>query len=183
MTTTPAGVAPWVRSVGIADYGGNAEKTDYLGIGVVNPKTDVSAAQFLRLTNDLAAAVRTAELCTIMFTCRDSGTPDDPLVTYVGGMVWLYSSSGGYDGGAPPSGYPGVTRVSDGRVRVVFASSYTDSYGVSGSVVIHGAVPGAVAAGIAANPVKQSALVWDVALVTRATGAAVQDQSGVVTFW
>lgn len=174
MTTTPAGVAPWTRAVGIADYGGNAAKTDYLGIGVVNPKTDISAAQLLRLTNDLAAVVRGAPFCTITFVCPASPSTDNPTVTAVTGMIWNYSGAG-YPGGTPPTGYPAVVRIANGHWRVSFASSYTDSYGVSGAVSVRSVMPTVSGSAYAANYTLVSATVVSAYVINRSDGLAVTD--------
>ena len=178
--TTPTGTPAWERTTSVADYGGDASKTDYLGIGNVNPKTDVSAAQFLRMVSDLSAAVRASPLCTITFTCRDT-VPDDPLVTSVTGMIWSYQGSG-YDGGTPPTGYPSVFRIGDGHVRIAFAATYADDFGVSGSLDIRGAVPAALSISYAASYSFYYEYL-DVTIVERDTQVAAVNQSGTVAIW
>lgn len=181
MTTTPAGSPSWTRTVDVSDYGGDAQKSDYLNIGPVNPRTDVSCAQFLRLVADMASATRAMPLCTIEFTCRDTLTTD-PLITSVTGQIWSYSGSG-FDGGSPPTGYPTVTRIGDGHVRVTFASSYSDDFGVSGDIAVRAAIPSSASTTYGAAHDVISSTVVDVWLANHTTGAAAVDGSGSVTIW
>lgn len=171
--TTPTGSPPWLRTQSITDYGGDANKTDYLGIGVVNPKTDVSAAQLLRHINDVSAIGRVSPFCRIEFETNDQETPAaDPTVLSAIGMKFTYSGPG-YAGGSPPTGYPTVTRIADGQVRVTFASSYTDEFGVSGNFEIGAHDASATTdQSVASNSSKVSATVVDVNSIAKATGIA-----------
>lgn len=167
MTTTPAGTAPWTRTVSIADYGGDAQKSDYLGIGVINPKTDVAASQFLRLVSDLSSCVRTLPLCTLTITGR--GGALHPLVTSVLGMAWNYDGAG-YSGDSPPAGYPSVTGTSTAWT-ITFAAAYSDEFGVSGAIALRGIAAASNTAGAYANGTVSSDTVAAV-IVSAATDSA-----------
>lgn len=134
--TTPSGTPPWLHESDSSTYGGNTDKTNYQGQDVVNPKTDISAEAFLRLAADVAAIQRVMPLGTFGIQCDDT-TPADPTVTFAN----LASGNGTvtYAGGSPPSGYPTVTRVSDGRVKFTFPTSLSDDHGVNGTVHLIGA--------------------------------------------
>jgi len=182
MTTTPAGSPPWVRTTAIVDYGGDANKKDYLDIGIINPKTDVSAAQLQRLANDVAAISRTTNAVTIGWTCNDTA-PAVPTVTMVKGMAWNYTGAG-YAGDTPPTGYPSAARNGNGDVTFTFASSYTDSYGVSGAFAIHAAAPSATSYGnyLCGYAIPTTTTIRLVITVAN-TGAATLDKSGTCAIW
>lgn len=130
MAITPAGVPLWVRTVALADYGGNVDKINYLSRGAIDPLTDVDASEYSRLVGDLAALGRTAPFCILHFTCSDT-SPAAPTVHWCSMMTGVRTTS--YVASSPPSGFPSATRLSDGQVRFTFASSYLDEYGVSGA--------------------------------------------------
>lgn len=134
MTITPAGSTTWEREASADIYGGHADKEDYQGQGVVNPKTDISAAQFARLCADVAANSRTAPFSVVTLTCNDS-SPAAPTVSYVNQMdVGISATS--YAGDSPPSGFPTCTRVSDGKVQIAWPALPADDFGVTGALVI-----------------------------------------------
>jgi hypothetical protein len=135
---TITGDPVWARNAGIADYGGHTSKADYMSQGAVNPKTDLSAAGFKRMTDHLAACARTADICKIQFT-QDDTTPDDPTVNSCD-CLWGYAGTS-YPGDAPPTNFPTVIRQSDGYCLITFDSSYDDEYGQSADLDIRYAVP------------------------------------------
>jgi hypothetical protein len=104
--------------------------------GAIDPRTDVDAAQLNRLTNDLAALVRVAPFAKLLVQCHDT-SPDDPVV------LWCYLQNGvqtgSYNGDAPPTGFPTVTRVSNGSFRVTFAANPIDDFGVAATLDIKAA--------------------------------------------
>lgn len=122
MAITPAGAPAWVKTNDHATYGGRTDKRNFAGKGSVNGQTDVSAEEWVRACADLGALVRTAPLAVITYTADDTGT-NDPTLDDVDSMV------------AAPTG----TRVADGQIRLTWAASYTDEYGVSGDIHIIGA--------------------------------------------
>lgn len=126
--TTPTGNPAWTRSVDYSQYGGDPNKQNYQSQGVVNPKTDVGAEGFSRLVSDAAAVVRTAEFCVMQVLCDVGGT--NTTVEHCRLMTGISAS---YSGAAPPTGFPSITRRGNGDVSVIFASSYSDEYGISGA--------------------------------------------------
>ena len=74
MAITPAGSPPWVRNADHATYGGNLDKRNFQGQGIINAQTDVGAEQFVRLCTDLAAAVRTAPFGIFVCTPNDGAS-------------------------------------------------------------------------------------------------------------
>lgn len=182
MPTIPTGSAPWLRTQSFVDYGGDANKTDYLGIGIINPKTDVSAAQLQRLANDIAAIGRSTPLVTIGWTCNDTA-PAVPTITLCRGMAWNYDGAG-YAGDTPPTGYPSAARNGDGDITITFASSYTDSYGVSGALALHGAAPSATSYGnYICDYSLPTSLTIRLVIYVANSGAATTDKSGSVMIW
>jgi hypothetical protein len=142
MSVTPTGNPAWVRSNDHTTYGGDVDKKNYASQGAVNAQTDVSAEQLVRIASDLAAVQRTAPFAVITMLMRDA-TPAAPIVERVLLMNGVTSSS--YVGDSPPSGMPTITRQGTGYVRITLSPSYTDAYGVSGSVSIIGATGSATA--------------------------------------
>lgn len=124
----PSGAPAWARSAGHADYGGHVNKADFQGVSVVNPKTDVSAAQIARMAADMTAVVRTTAFCVLTGTmATDTGTPTFNAVRL---MTGVYNGSA-YSADSAPTGYPSGSCASLGVVDVTFASSYSDDYSVS----------------------------------------------------
>lgn len=130
MTITPNGAPAWLRTASLASYDGDLNKKNYLSLGVVDPLTDVGAEGFSRIVADLAAVVRVSAFCEMSISCMDSTTLV-PIVNSASLMSGITTAS--YVGNAPPTGFPTVSRVSDGVVLITFASSYLDLYGVSGA--------------------------------------------------
>lgn len=134
MAITPTGSPAWVRNADHTTYGGDTEKANWKGIGVVNPKTDVGAEAFTRMCSDLAAVVLTAPWAEITLL-MDDATPDDPTVEVCNLMTGVRSSS--YAGGSPPDGFPTVTRVSDGVAKIAFSAAPEDPYSVAGTLALN----------------------------------------------
>lgn len=127
--TTPTGLPAWTRTADHTIYGGHLDKQNYLSQGVVNPRTDVSAEEFVRFCEDLAACVRTAPFAIITYTCNDT-SPAAPTIHSVYMMTGVRTTS--YEGDAAPTGFPSAARDSNGVVTFTFASSYNDAYSVAG---------------------------------------------------
>lgn len=159
MTITPTGQPAWTRTASAETYGGHPDKVDYQSQGVVNPKTDVSAAQFSRLCADVAAVARMAPFSVITLTCNDSGT-DDPTISSAFQMDVGLST--GYEGDAPPPGFPTITRVSNGKVQVVYPSTPSDDYSVSAALTTYHAQATVIGAAgfVTVNIAQINAVTW-----------------------
>lgn len=127
MSVTPTGSPVWVRNADLTTYGGSPDKHNYQSQGVVNALTDVGAEEFSRMTADAVACGRTAPFATFVIQTRDMSAVD-PLVECT---LMTGAPSVQYDGGSPPTGFPEVTRIADGRANIEFDATYTDEYGVS----------------------------------------------------
>ncbi len=123
MAITPRGDPAWVKSSDYTTYGGNQNKTNYQAQGAVDGRTDVDAADFARISDDLASMHRTADFASFTVTCNDS-SPAAPTITNYDAMA-----------GSAPTG----ARNGNGDVTLTFSASYTDAYGVSGLLNISGA--------------------------------------------
>lgn len=140
MATIPTGSPAWTRTATAAIYGGNAGKRNLGGIGAVNAKTDVTAEEWLRISSDLARAVRSAPL----FFASIAYTYDPPLSTSVT-VQPMWTDVATYDGVTPPTdlhpsfeisgtvatdlvvSFPGVTSFSGQWLMTI-----PDEYGVNG---------------------------------------------------
>jgi hypothetical protein len=140
MTTTPTGSPAWTRTASAAIYGGDNGKRDLGGLGAVNAKTDVTAAQWLRMAGDLSCAVHSAPLFWMRITVSYSSTPVAASVTC--GPMWGDVAT--YVGVSPPSTlYPNVAANSSslritfpGRTAAVDGVNWitiADEYGISGA--------------------------------------------------
>ncbi len=175
----PSGFPIWLRASDVTTYGGNVEKRNHYGQGVIDALTDVGAEEFSRLAADLAAVGRVVDAWTIEHQCIDTvaGAPT---------ILSVYSMFGNrtipYVGSSPPSGFPTVTRNGPGDVTFTFASSYLDPYGVSGAFAIkHPAAALVSASGGSANP---DPTFTDTAVRVRAfnaAGSALADARVVLT--
>lgn len=125
MPITPAGAPIWARTATIEHFGGHLDKRDFNDRAGIDPLTDVSAAQFARLTADLTAIARTAPFAELVIRLRPNGAPIVECVQMATG-VRLVS----YTGDEPPPGYPSARRNGASDITVTFASSYADAYGV-----------------------------------------------------
>lgn len=130
--TVPAGVPAQARAASIEAYGGHSEKRNYQAQGVVNPLTDVDAAQLMRLTADLAACARVAPFCVLTVQCNDTA-PAAPTVVRAQQMG--ITSVAGYEGDSPPdASLPTLSRDGDGAFTITWPATTTDDYGVSAAV-------------------------------------------------
>lgn len=162
MAIIPTGYPAWVRATDHTDYGGNALKRNYMGVGVVNAMTDVGAEDFCRMCSDLAAVARTASVWVITYTCADT-SPGAPLIEWVLGMTGVRLVS--YSGNAAPTGFPSAARNGNGDVTFTFAASYDDEYGVTGAWVpktaaggLHGSTGGSAPCLVSGSTVRVRAI-------------------------
>lgn len=132
--TTPNGSPPWHdgRATSSQTYGGHPEKKDYQGMGPVNPRTDLAAAELQRIAVDLAALQRVAAFGTMLVQCNDSA-PAVPTVLSIKQMT--EEATAGYPGDNPsdPS-FPTFTRGGNGDITGTWPTSAADEYGVSGDI-------------------------------------------------
>lgn len=146
---TPSGAPAWARTATIESFGGHPSKQNHLQRSAVDPLTDVDAASFARLTNDIAAVTRTVPFAILSFGAlvRPETRPGRPVPS----PIWVVSHARTmtgvrvlpYEIGAPPPvGYPRVDRVGTGDYTITFASEYTDSYGVSAPFAVSHVQPG-----------------------------------------
>lgn len=129
--TTPTGLPYWARTTSAEFYGGILGKEDYQTPGVINARTDVSAAQFLRLCADLAGVARVAPVGMAQWLCNDSA-PAAPTIQAAACGATRSSSS--YAGDAAPSGLPSATRLGNGSIRLVFPVTSEDDFQVSAAI-------------------------------------------------
>lgn len=128
--TIPTGTPLWARGRVPSAYGGNPGLRDYGGIGAVDAQTDITAAQYLRLSADVAAIANTSAICTLLFTWSTS----DPLVTFVN-CGWADPITVSYSGATPPSSlYPSVVKDSASRCVVTLPATAPDQFGVTGAI-------------------------------------------------
>lgn len=118
----PTGLPAWVHANNHETYGGNVNKQNYQALAAINGRTDVDAAEYVRLAADMAAVQRTASFATLTYQCNDT-VPGDPTVRSYLAMA-----------GGPPVG----ARVSNGRVTWTWLASYDDPYGRNGLLHIVG---------------------------------------------
>lgn len=178
--TTPTGSPAWTRSAEATVYGGHQNKRDYQAQGVVNPQTDVSAAEFKRLCADLAAVVRVAPFAVVRLSCDDS-TPAEPTVHAVFQQTGTTTTD--YSGDNPPEGFPAVTRNGDGDVTIAWDADYKDDYGEIAPIAIRFAQASLL--GSAAGSVVHE-IVDDHTLRLRAflaDGSAAQDAEISIEVW
>jgi hypothetical protein len=108
------------------DYGGHANKRNYGGRGVVDPRTDIDAGQVQRMAADLAAIGRVMPFASLRVIPNGTGVP-----TVYRAQVGPVLTSNGYVGNAPPAGMPTVTRSNTDVYIVDFPATYTDEAGVT----------------------------------------------------
>lgn len=173
--TVPTGSPAWARASTLQSYGGDLNKVDYGNIGVVSPKTDVSADHLRRIIADLSAVSRAAPLCKIVFVCHEAA---HPTVAFVSGMFGVYTGAG-YAGGSPPAGFPSVTRSALGQYVVTLSASYSDAFGVSYATNVNAALASVntSAESALANPVIVSARFVYVYTFVTATSAATGEKT------
>lgn len=130
MTIAPAGLPLWSRTASFEVYGGHLQKRNYGDIGMVNALTDVSAAQFCRLTSDAAGAARTSALVSLSIY-RDGTT----ITINVCAPQWASPSLSPYDGGIALGVYPTAALTDTNEVTVTIPSSASDEFGVAQAIV------------------------------------------------
>lgn len=168
MAITPTGAPLWVRTNDFTTYGGHADKRDYQSQGAVDPTTDVTAAQFSRLVEDVAQLSRVAEFVTLTVQCNDS-SPAVPTIVSRNQLA-----------GAPPTG----VRNGNGDVTLTFASSYLDAYAVSGAINLTGAIAslhGSTSGD--ACPELVSAVAVRVRCTGNTSGAGISNARFTLTLW
>lgn len=178
--TVPNGSPAWTRSADATVYGGHPDKRDYQGQGVVNPQTDISAAEFLRMTADLAAVVRVAPFAVLRIQCDDT-TPNDPTVLSVNQQTGIVSTS--YAGMSPPTGFPTAERNGDGDITITWDSDYPDEFGEIAPVALRMGMASVTGSGAGEAVVE---MVSDTAIRVRAfddSGVALQDTQITVEVW
>ena len=110
---TPTGNPNWARTADITDYGGSINKKNYLDAAATNPDTDVTAEQYSRLVDAVAAMNRIVPFCVMVIDLTD-GTIDT-----------FYHQAGNVDENKPTIGeYAGGKRI------ITFPESYVDSYNI-----------------------------------------------------
>ena len=177
---TPAGSPAWVRTAGITDYGGATDKANYGSQGVINPRTDVGAAAFMRAADHLKSCALTAPFAEINFTCNDAA-PAVPTINYCR-LMPSGAIATAYEGDAAPAGFPSGARNGDGDVTFTFDASYLDAYGVSGALELQFAEATAnETTAIVATARLPSVTTCRVYLWTSSTGLAALDKTATVT--
>ncbi len=178
---TPSGLPAWTRTASHTQYGGDLNKRNFQSQGVINAQTDVGAEEIARLAADLEACVRTAAFAVITLTATNDGGLVAPTVNAVLLMSGIRATS--YPGAAAPSGFPSCATIGAGHYQLTFASSYSDAYGVAGSVNLIGgtgsvlastmAVPTIIASDANADGINETVdvYVWD------SSGVALANQT------
>lgn len=182
MSITPTGSPAWLRSNDFTSYGGNLNKQNYLLRGVVDPYTDLDAAEFARMTADLAALQRVAPFANLIIQMNDT-SPAAPTIQRAHMMTGIRTTS--YSGSSAPSGFPSAARTSNGVCTVTFASSYTDDYSVSGTFAVQCPIVqyiGGIGSARTVQCSRDSATQLTVK-VTDDAGAAVSDPLIALTVW
>ena len=126
--TDPAGYPLWTRTSDYTTYGGDADKRNYQSQGAINPETDITAEQFMRLVEDAAECARTSAFAQMSITCNDT-SPAAPTVNWA--RLATGATDTAYEGDAAPTGFPSASRNGTGNITIAFDATYTDAYGVS----------------------------------------------------
>ena len=132
-TIVPTGLPAWTRTADFTSYGGNTEKRNHLGGGVIDATTDVGAEDFSRMVADLAAVVRAAPMWVLTYLNMDA-SPAAPTIQVAHGMTGVRLLS--YVGSSAPVGFPSAVRNGVGDVTFTFSGTYLDEYGVSGTFAV-----------------------------------------------
>lgn len=126
--TTPSGTPAWARANDHTTYGGDLNKENYMGIGIVDAQTDVGAEQLCRMAADMSAMIKVAPFAVITYLNRDTAVAA-PLVESV--MMQTGVTGASYEGDTPPAGFPTAAYVSAGISTFTFDASYSDAYSVA----------------------------------------------------
>lgn len=121
MTIQLPGTPSWSRNNDHQVYGGDLNKQDYGNIGPINPKTDVSAAQFCRAVENQSCIERVADFAVLTITLSGSSYT---LVSYRSQV------------GNGTSFVPDVA-VTGGDVAVItWDASFQDAYGTDQTITL-----------------------------------------------
>ena len=124
MAITPTGSPVWVRANDYTTYGCNFNKIDYQSIGPVNPRTDIGASEFCRMTADVASVGNTAPFASLQIQLNDTSASPPTILS------GSYLSMAG--------GVPVAVRNGNGDISVTWSESYLDQYNVPGLInIIH----------------------------------------------
>lgn len=168
MTVSPEGLPAHARASGITTFGGHTNKRNKGNVGTVDPETDLSAEQFSRLVDIVRAAEKTIPFAVLTFSNNDA-SPAAPTINYYHRQY-----------GAEPT----VERISDGYVRITFASAYTDDYGVEESFSIrHLAADSHGIGSHIAKAAKESDQAILVRCINSTDGTAVADLDVTLRIW
>lgn len=103
--TVPSGAPAWSRIAVAEHYGAVSGLHDLGNCGAVNAKTDITAAEYLRMATDCVSAVRSSPIFWASITVN----ADHSTVVHQCQPMWA-PASGPYSGTAPPNGsYPTIT--------------------------------------------------------------------------
>lgn len=133
MSIAIKGTPYWTRTSVVGDYDGSIEKQNYNGIGIINPRTDVSAEGYNRVAATLVSLANVAPVCVINFQGRESGSLT-PLILSC--MLGNGAMALNYDNTSVPTGFPTVVNAGSGIYTVTMPTAMTDQFGVSGNVTV-----------------------------------------------
>lgn len=147
---TPAGAPAWTRTAAPDTYGAVPGLHDLGGVGAVNAKTDIAAAEYTRMAADVASAVRAAPLFWLAFQAVVPGMGSPSINVLQCSPMWDLPS-GAYEGASPPLGSYPTFAFSGSRILVTFPDLETtiggalylraaDEFGVYGNCQIAAAV-------------------------------------------
>lgn len=124
MSTVPeSGFATFEAPMSHETFGGNVNKKNYGQIAVVDPETDTSAEQGVDACRVLACLQNMGKFAELeAFIGTD--TPSSSVVSYCG------------HNGVGLSHAPTVTWIADGIMQFQWDATYTDAYGVTGTLKI-----------------------------------------------
>ena len=148
---TPAGLPAWTRTATPDIYGAVPGLHDLGGVGAVNARTDITAAEYARMAADAASAVRVAPLVWIAIQSFAPPVGDAYANVIQCAPQWDVPS-GAYVGTAPPNAsYPTVeynaselTLTWPDLVTTIGGLEYlrvADAFGVYGTCRITSVVP------------------------------------------
>ena len=133
MAIIPSGAPLWSGSASATVYGGHPNKRDYGGIGSVNYLTDISAAQFSRMVEDMAALSSVAALLRITIQAAAGST----FNVLAHSSAWGTRSTTSYPGATPPSGFPAAVNIGSGSylLQLTLPATATDAFGQSAAIL------------------------------------------------
>lgn len=126
----PAGSPAWTRTATPDIYGAVPGLHDLGGVGAVNAKTDITAAEYVRMAADVASAVRAAPLFWMAMRAVLPGVGVASVQVQQCSVMWD-SPSGAYeDGESPPTGSYPTVRWSGPSIEITFPDLLTTIGGV-----------------------------------------------------